>query len=73
MESVRDQKKNREQPCLPLGAEYQSRGVTTLFNTSLTMEICLIVPKIIANKTFIVTDGLISQLFVIAFVHSIYM
>ena len=36
------------------------------------MEICLVISEIIANKTFIVTDGLISQLFVVAFVHSIY-
>jgi len=36
------------------------------------MEICLVVSEIITSKTFIVTDGLISQLFVVAFVHSTY-
>jgi len=32
----------------------------------------LAVHEIIANKAFIVADGLISQLFVVAFVHCIY-
>jgi len=36
------------------------------------MQICLAVYEILANKTFTVTDGLISQLFVVAFVHPIY-
>jgi len=40
-----------------------------LSNTSSIMWICLAIHEIIANKTFIVTDGLISQLFVVAFVH----
>ena len=43
-----------------------------LSNASSIMWICLAVYKIIANKTFTVTDGLISQLFVVTFVHSIY-
>ena len=32
----------------------------------------LAIYKILANKAFTVTDGLISQLFVVTFVHSIY-
>ena len=31
-----------------------------LSNATLIMGICLIIPEIIANKTFTVTDGLIS-------------
>ena len=37
------------------------------------MEIHLAVREILANKDFIVTNNLISQFFVIAFVHPIYM
>ena len=44
----------------------------TLFNASSIMWICLAIHEIIANKTFKVTDGLISQLFVVTFVHPIY-
>ena len=44
-----------------------------LSRTSLIMWICLTIYKISADKTFTVTDGLISQLFVAAFVHPIYM
>ena len=40
-----------------------------LSNTSLIMWICLAVHKILANKDFTVTDDLISQLFVVAFVY----
>ena len=43
-----------------------------LFNTSLIMQICPVVHEILSNETFIVTDGLISQLFVVAFVYPIY-
>ena len=34
--------------------------------------ICLAIHKILANKAFTVTDGLISQLFIVTFVHPIY-
>ena len=37
------------------------------------MQICLVVHEILANKDFTVTDDLISQSFVVAFVHSTYM
>jgi len=43
-----------------------------LSNTSLIVWICLVVHEILANKDFTVTDNLISQLFVITFVHPIY-
>ena len=36
------------------------------------MQIHLAVHEILANKAFTVTDGLISQLFVVAFVYPIY-
>jgi len=36
------------------------------------MQICLAIHKILAIKAFTVTDGLISQLFVVTFVHSTY-
>jgi len=36
------------------------------------MQICLAIHGILANKDFTVTDGLISQLFVVAFVHPTY-
>ena len=36
------------------------------------MQIYLAVHKITANKAFTVADGLISQLFVVTFVHSTY-
>jgi len=36
------------------------------------MQIHLAVHEILVDKAFIVVDGLISQLFVIAFVHPIY-
>ena len=36
------------------------------------MQICSAVHEILADKTFTATDGLISQSFVIAFVHPIY-
>jgi len=44
-----------------------------LSNTSLIMQICPVVHEILANKDFTVTDDLISQLFVITFVHLTYM
>jgi len=37
------------------------------------VQIYLIVYKILANKDFIVTGDLISQLFVVAFLHPAYM
>ena len=43
-----------------------------LSNTTLIMWIYSAIYEISANKTFTVTDGLISQLFVVAFVHPIY-
>jgi len=43
-----------------------------LSNTSSIVWIHLAVHEIISKKTFTVTDGLISQFFVVAFVHSIY-
>ena len=43
-----------------------------LFNTSLIMWIHPVVHEILANKYFTVTDDLISQLFIITFVHPIY-
>jgi len=36
------------------------------------MQICSVIHEILANKDFTVTDGLISWLFVIAFVYSAY-
>ena len=42
-----------------------------LSNTSLIIQICLAIYEILANKTFIVANGLISRLFV-AFVYPIY-
>jgi len=36
------------------------------------MQICSAIHEILADKTFIATDGLISQLFVVALVHLIY-
>ena len=44
-----------------------------LFNASLIVRIRSAVHEILVNKDFIVTNGLISQLFVVIFVHSIYM
>ena len=37
------------------------------------MQICSAIHEILANKAFTATDGLISQLFIIAFVYSTYM
>ena len=37
------------------------------------MQICLAIHKILANKAFTGTDSLISQSFVVAFVHPIHM
>ena len=36
------------------------------------MQICPAIYEILANKAFTVTNGLISQLFVVAFVYLIY-
>jgi len=36
------------------------------------MQICPVIHEILAKEDFIVTDGLISRLFVVAFVHPIY-
>jgi len=41
-------------------------------NTSSIVWICLAVHKMLANKAFTVTDGLIFLLFVVAFVHPVY-
>ena len=43
-----------------------------LFNTSLIIQICPVVHEILTNEDFTVTDDLISQLFIVAFVHPIY-
>ena len=43
-----------------------------LSNASSIMWICSAIDEIIANETFIVTDSLMSQLFVVAFVHPTY-
>jgi len=39
----------------------------------LIVQICPAIYEILANEAFTVTDGLISWLFVVAFVHSTYM
>ena len=44
----------------------------TLSNASSIVWICSAVHEISSNKTFIVTDSLISQLFVVAFIHPTY-
>ena len=44
-----------------------------LSNASLTVRICSAVHEILADKAFTATDGLISQSFVVAFVHPTYM
>ena len=44
-----------------------------LSNASLIVWICSVTHAILANKDFTVTNDLISQLFVITFVHSTYM
>ena len=43
-----------------------------LSNTSLIVRICSAIHEILADKAFTDTDGLISQLFVVAFVHPTY-
>ena len=43
-----------------------------LYNASSIVQICSAVHEILADKAFIATDGLISQLFVVAFVHPTY-
>jgi len=43
-----------------------------LSNASLIMWICSVIHEILANKYFTVTDDLISQLFVVAFVYPTY-
>ena len=43
-----------------------------LSNTSLIVQIYLAVHEILVDKAFTVADGLISQLFVVAFVHPVY-
>ena len=44
----------------------------TLPNTSSIVQICSAVHEILADEAFTATDGLISQSFVVAFVHSTY-
>jgi len=36
------------------------------------VQICSAIHEILANEAFTVADGLISQLFIVAFVHSTY-
>jgi len=43
-----------------------------LSNASLIMQICLVIYEILANKDFTFTDNLISQLFVVTFIHPVY-
>ena len=43
-----------------------------LYNASSIMQICSAVHEILADKAFIATNGLISQSFVVAFVHPAY-
>ena len=43
-----------------------------LFNASSIVQIHLAIHEILADKAFTATDGLISQSFVVAFVHSAY-
>ena len=43
-----------------------------LSNTSLIMQIRLAIHEILADKAFTATDGLISQLFVVVFLHPTY-
>ena len=43
-----------------------------LFKASLIVQICPVIHEILKNKDFIVTDNLISQLFIITFVYPIY-
>jgi len=43
-----------------------------LSNASLIVQICPAIHEILVNKAFMATDGLISQLFVIAFVYPTY-
>ena len=43
-----------------------------LSNTSLIVWICPVIHEILTNEDFIVTDDLISQLFVVAFVYPAY-
>ena len=44
-----------------------------LSNASLIMQICSAIHEILADKAFTATDGLISQSFVVAFVHPTHM
>ena len=44
-----------------------------LSNTSLIVRICSAVHEILTNKAFTATDGLISQSFIVTFVHPVYM
>jgi len=44
-----------------------------LSNETLIVRICLVIHEIIANKAFIVTDSLISWLFVVTFIYLTYM
>jgi len=44
-----------------------------LFNTSFIMQIHPVFHEMLANRYFLVTDDLISQLLVIAFIHPAYM
>jgi len=43
-----------------------------LSNANLIVQICPAIHEILADKAFIVADGLISQLFVVAFIHPAY-
>ena len=54
---------------------YISSGTVwwALSNASLIVQICPAIHEILANKTFTVTDDLISWLFVVTFVHPAYM
>jgi len=43
-----------------------------LSNASLIVQTYPAIYEILANKAFIVADGLISQLFIVVFVHPVY-
>ena len=43
-----------------------------LFKASLIVQICPVIHEILKNKDFIVTDDLISQLFVVTFIYPTY-
>ena len=43
-----------------------------LFNTSLIVQICLVIHEILANEDFIITNGLISQFFLLSLLYIVF-